>query len=101
MLQEGETWDEQISVAKTEQSESKREKLPPSWGWLQLSPTSARSRKKLLPSVCITGRRQREEAGGGGVTIGIPNPNRAECRSTAHPHALAPTWPRATLTLRY
>lgn len=90
MLQEGETWDEQISVAKTEQSESKREKRPPSWGWLQLSPTSARSRKKLLPSVCITGRRQREEAGGGGVTIGIPNPNLAECRVNSTPPRSCP-----------
>lgn len=83
MLQEA--WDEQISIAKTEQSENKREKLPPSWGWLLLSPTSARSRKKLLPSVCITGRRQREEAGGGGVTIGIPNTNLAECRVDSTP----------------
>lgn len=58
--------DEQISVAKTEQSGNKREKLPHCGVGRSPLPLLQGARKKLLPSVCITGRRQREEAGGGG-----------------------------------
>lgn len=74
--------------------EQERE-APPSWGWLQPSPTSARRRKKLLPSVCITGRRQREDAGGRGVTIGIPKPDLAECRVNSTPPRSCPNVPQS------
>lgn len=74
--------------------EQERE-APPSWGWLQPCPTSARRRKKLLPSVCITGRRQREDAGGRGVTIGIPKPDLAECRVNSTPPRSCPNVPQS------
>lgn len=83
-------WDEQISVAKTEQSGSKRERSSLVAGLAAaLSHFCKEPEKKLLPSVCITGRRQREETGEG-VTIGIPEPNLAECRVNSTPPTLLP-----------
>lgn len=87
----GRKWDEQISVAKTEQSGSKREREKLSRCGFGRSPLPLLqgAGKKLLPSVCISGRRQREEAGEG-VTIGIPEPNLAECRVNSTPPTLLP-----------
>lgn len=79
------------------------EERSPSKHRLQASPASARSWKKLLPSVCVSqadDRGKGEEAGGGGTT-GFLEPNPADCRSAAHPHPPAPMCLRATLTLRY
>lgn len=87
-------WDEQISVAKTEQSGSKRE-APPLWGWPQPSPTSARSQKEVI-AIGVYHRQTTEGRGRGRrVTIGIPEPNLAECRVNSTPPRSCPNVPQS------
>lgn len=84
MLQEG-GGDEQISAAKTEQSGSRREKLLHHGAGHSPLPLLQGARKKVI-AIGVYHRQTTEGRGRGRrVTIGIPDPNLAECRVNSTP----------------